>query len=157
MHLSSPAFEHNNIIPTQYTCDGPNVNPPLHISDVPDDAKSLVLIMDDPDIPDFVKTDLSIDVYDHWVLFNLAPDVSTIEEHTVPPGTHGVNSNGDNAYTGCCPPDKEHRYFFKLYALDTTLDVAEGATKQEIEAAMEGHIIEQTELIGRYNRPENTP
>lgn len=155
MQLTSSAFQHNESIPATYTCDGIGVNPPLTISDVPEGAQSLVLIVDDPDIPQTVKDALHIDVYDHWILFNLPPTITEISEGSTPQAAQGVNSNGQNNYIGCCPPDAEHRYFFKLYALNTTLDLPEGSTKREVEQAMEGNILEKTELIGHYNRPQN--
>lgn len=152
MQLTSTAFEHNGNIPSQYTCDGDNAVTPLTISDVPENAKSLALIMDDPDIPAFVKEKYGIDKYDHWVLFNIKPSVTTIDANTE--GTHGKNSGGNNAYTGPCPPDKEHRYVYKLYALDTELDLPEGSTKQQVLDATKGHILAEAELIGRYERTQ---
>jgi Raf kinase inhibitor-like YbhB/YbcL family protein len=153
--LTSSAFQENASIPAQFTCDGANRSPELSISGVPAAAKSLVLIMDDPDIPEAVKTARGIDVFDHWVVFNMPPDTASLAEGQTPPGLEGANGAGKLGYTGPCPPDREHRYFFKLYALDTMLSLSEGATKAEVEAAMEGHRIESTELIGLYNRPQN--
>lgn len=152
MKLTSTAFEHNGKIPSKYTCDGENAVTPLTVSDVPENAKSLVLIMDDPDIPDFVKEKYSIDKYDHWVLFNIKPDVSTIDANTA--GMHGKNSGGNNAYTGPCPPDREHRYVYKLYALDVELDLPEGSSKQQVLDAIQGHVLAEAELIGRYERQQ---
>jgi len=108
--------------------------------------------MDDPDIPDFVKEKFNIEMRDHRVVFNMSSTTTEILENTTPPGIQGVNTWWNNAYGGPCPPDREHRYFFKLYALDAMLDLQEGATKAEVESAMEGHIIEKTELIGLYER-----
>ncbi len=155
MKLKSSVFENNTSIPPRYTCDGENINPPLTISEIPKGTISLVLIVDDPDIPNVVKEKMNIHTYDHWILFNIPPDTTEIAENSTAHGVQGINSNGDNTYTGCCPPDKEHRYFFKLYALDTMLDLPEGSTKQEVETAMKEHIIEQTELVGKYNRLAN--
>ena len=152
LSLTSSAFSDGEVIPSQYTCDGANSIPPLSISGVPEDAESLVLIMDDPDIPDSVKESRGIEVFDHWVVFNIPTDITTIEEGKQPAGTLGLNSAGNAEYTGPCPPDGEHRYFFKLYALDTTLDLDEGATKQEVEEALYEHILTQTRLLGRYTR-----
>lgn len=152
MELKSSVFENNGKIPSKYTCDSENVNPPLIISEVPDNAKSLVLIMDDPDIPNFVKEQRGIDVFVHWVVFNIPSKTTLIEEGKEPEGILGNNSGGSLGYTGPCPPDAEHRYFFKLYALDTELDLPKGSGKKEVEAAMQGHIIEQTELVGKYER-----
>ncbi|MFH1376629.1 MAG: YbhB/YbcL family Raf kinase inhibitor-like protein [Candidatus Woesearchaeota archaeon] len=152
MKLTSTAFKDNEDIPSKYTCDGENINPELKIENVPKNAESLVLIMDDPDIPDFVKEKFGIDVYDHWVVFNISPTTYLIGEDTEPSGIDGKNSSGKIGYTGPCPPDREHRYFFKLYALDIKLNLPEGSIKKEIEIAMKNHIIEKTELIGKYKR-----
>ncbi len=160
LKITSEAFEDKGIIPPKYTCDGDpltssgqsNINPPLEIEGVPEGAKSLVLIMDDPDIPDFVKESRGIEVFDHWIVFNVSPTIKNIEEGIEPEGVRGVNSSGQNKYTGPCPPDKEHRYFFKVYALDTTLGLSEGSSKKEVEKAMAGHIIASGELMGRYDK-----
>lgn len=155
--LTSSAFEHNGIIPSTYTCDDKrDLNPPLTISGVPEGAKSLALIMDDPDVPKALKPD---GMFDHWVLFNMPspPAGGTLEIASgATVGTPGKNGAGKNQYTGPCPPREyepsEHRYFFKLYALDGMLSLQAGATKADVEKAMEGHIVEQTELVGRYKR-----
>lgn len=152
MKLSSPVFEHNGKIPSKYTCDGFSVNPELRISDAPQDAKSLVLLMDDPDIPGFVKEKFEVEVWVHWIVFNIPPDTAIIAEDARSIGIFGKNTRGNNTYGGPCPPDREHRYFFKLYALDTMLLLSEGSSKADVEKAMQGHIIAQTELIGRYER-----
>ncbi len=152
MKLTSSAFVNNGMIPSKYTCDGNNTNPPLLISDVPAKAKSLVLLMDDPDIPEAAKKNFNIEVWDHWVVFNIPTSTVEIKEGKMPPGVLGKNTRGNNAYGGPCPPDREHRYFFKLYALDVMLALKEGATKKEVEKAMEGHVITKTELIGKYER-----
>ncbi|MBI2038287.1 MAG: YbhB/YbcL family Raf kinase inhibitor-like protein [Candidatus Magasanikbacteria bacterium] len=152
MELTSPVFKANEKIPAKYTCDGEGVSPPLQISGVPGGAKSLVLIMDDPDIPETVKKNYGIEVWDHWVVFNIPVEVTTIAEGTNPPGVLGKNTRGNIAYGGPCPPDREHRYFFKLYALDVVLDLPAGSTKAEVEKAVEGHVLEKSELIGRYER-----
>ena len=147
MKLTSPAFAHNGKIPSQYTCDGQNINPALTISDVPASAKSLVLIMDDPDA---IKP--ANKVWDHWLVFNISPTLKTIPEGEEPSGVHGKGTSGNLKYMGPCPPDREHRYFFKLYALDAMLNLKEGVTKPEVEAAIQEHIVAQTELMGRYER-----
>ncbi len=150
MKLESSAFEHEGTIPAKYTCDGENISPPLKISDVPTSAKILVLIMDDPDVPRDHKPD---GMWDHWLVWNIPPETKEIPEGQEPQGTIGKNTGGKFGYQGPCPPDREHRYFFKLYALDTMLDLsAETATKIDLEAAMQGHILAQSELMGRYNR-----
>ena len=147
MQLTSPAFQNNTLIPSTYTCDGKNINPPLKISDIPKEVKSLVLIIDDPDS---VKP--AGKVWDHWIVFNIPPSTTIIPEGKEPQGVHGKGTGGNLKYHGPCPPDAEHRYYFKLYALDTQLSLPEGSTKLEVEKSMERHIIEKTELIGRYNR-----
>ena len=149
MKLASSAFEHEGKIPSKYTCDDANTNPPLTISDVPSGAKSLVLIMDDPDVPKHLRED---GMWDHWVVFNISPTLRDIKEGEEPAGTPGVGTSGNLDYFGPCPPDREHRYYFKLYALDTELDLPEKSTKAQVEKAMEGHILEQAELMGRYER-----
>jgi Raf kinase inhibitor-like YbhB/YbcL family protein len=147
MKLSSPAFKHNESIPRRYTCQGEELSPPLHIEGVPSDAKSLVLMMDDPDVPKSLRAD---GLWDHWILFNVLPTVKMIEENKPPLCKMGKTTSGTQGYEGPCPPDKEHRYFFKLYALSKMLELPSGSTKKEIEKAMQGHILTQCELMGRY-------
>ncbi|MBI4215452.1 MAG: YbhB/YbcL family Raf kinase inhibitor-like protein [Parcubacteria group bacterium] len=145
MQLSSPAFQHNQYIPSLYTCDGKNMNPPLQISGVPASAKSLALIVDDPDAPrgDWV----------HWTVWNIDPKTQTIAGNSVPPGAiEGQTDFGKPGYGGPCPPSGIHRYQFKLSALDTLLNLPPSAKKLEIEKAMEGHIIDHAILIGLYQR-----
>ena len=142
--LTSTAFEHEGSIPSQYSCDGEDINPPLVIDGVPKETKSLVLLMDDPDAP--------AGTWDHWIVVNIAPKTTSIPENTEPEGVGGNNSWGRTGYGGPCPPEGEHRYFFKLFALDAKLDLSEGATKAEVEKAIEGHVLSQTELMGRYKR-----
>jgi Raf kinase inhibitor-like YbhB/YbcL family protein len=144
MKLTSPAFKNNSMMPSEYTCDGDGVSPELSIADVPNNAKSLVLISDDPDAP--------AGTWDHWVMFNIPPETKVIGKDSEPDGVAGKNSWGKTGYGGPCPPSGTHRYFFKLYALDTILSLKEGATKKEIEKAMQGHIIEKTEIIANYKR-----
>ena len=149
MKLTSTAFENGGKIPSKYTCDGPNTNPPLAIAGVPSGAKSLALIMDDPDVPKNLRKD---GMWDHWVVFNIPPELREIKEAEEPKGVHGIGTSQNLKYNGPCPPDREHRYYFKLYALDTKLDLAQKATKTQVEEAMEGHVLEKTELMGRYER-----
>lgn len=149
MKLSSPAFENGGTIPARYTCDGRNICPPLTISGVPADAKSLVLIMDDPDVPKTIRAD---GMWDHWIVFDMPAQIREIKEGIEPEGTHGMGTGGNMDYFGPCPPDREHRYFFKLYALDTRLDLPQQSTKQQVENAMSGHVLEKSELMGRYQR-----
>ncbi len=139
MVLASSAFAEGATIPTRYTCDGMGVSPPLTIANVPAEAASLALIVDDPDAPG--------GTWDHWVEFNIAVTTG-ISEDAGEIGTPGSNSWGDTGYGGPCPPSGTHRYFFKLYALDIELGLAPGATKQQVEWAMQGHVLAQTELIG---------
>ena len=149
MKLKSSAFENGGKIHSKHTCDGNNVSPPLTISDVPAEAERLVLIMDDPDVPAEVRED---GMWDHWIVFNIPASVCNIGEGEEPPGTHGIGTGGNTDYFGPCPPDREHRYFFKLYAIDVELDLPEGSTKLEVENAMEGHVLATAELLGRYER-----
>jgi Raf kinase inhibitor-like YbhB/YbcL family protein len=150
MELSSSAFKDRCIIPSLYTCEGANVSPPLDFIDIPPTAKSLVLIMEDPDVPRNLRAD---GMFDHWIIFNLPPTTRHIPEIQGPSGgIRGITTFGDTRYGGPCPPDREHRYFFKLYALDTMLPLKEGATKSDIEKAMNGHIIAQAQLIGRFEK-----
>ena len=144
MNLTSPAFQNNAPTPSEYTCDGANLSPPLEISDAPSNAKSLALVMDDPDAP--------VGTWDHWVVFNIASAIREIPKGTEPNGVGGRNSWGRTGYGGPCPPSGAHRYFFKLYALDTTLNLPEGSTKKELESAMQGHIVAQAQLMGTYKR-----
>lgn len=149
MKLTSRAFKQGQSIPSIYTCDGKDWNPPLEISQVPENAKSLVLIMEDPDVPKSIRAD---QLYVHWVIYDIPPDTQSISEHSSPPGVQGKGTNGQTAYMGPCPPDREHRYFFKLYALDTKLNLPKGQTKVEVEKKMQGHIISSAELMGKYVR-----
>ncbi len=141
-------FKNNEFIPQRYTCDGEDVNPLIEIKNPPTNTKSFVLIMDDPDATGGVT-------WDHWILFNIDPKTQYITEGGLPLNSKlGRNSWGKNSYGGPCPPrgSKPHRYFFKLYALDTVLELEEGVSKQEVEKAMEGHILAYTEIIGLYQR-----
>ena len=147
MYLTSPSFEHNQPIPRKYTCDGENVSPPLVISDVPPEAKSLVLIVDDPDAP--------AQTWVHWILWNLDPATKDIPEGVSAPATHqGLTSFGRPGYGGPCPPSGTHRYFFKLYALDISLPPSPrpNPTKEDVEAVLANHTLVSTELIGLYRR-----
>ena len=144
LKITSSAFEHNSKIPSKYTCDGDDINLPLQISGVDENAKSLVLIMDDPDAP--------VGNWDHWIVFNLNPSLTEIKEGVEAEGIKGINSWNKIGYGGPCPGDGEHRYFFKLYSLNTTLDLEEGSNKNLILEAMNEHILQQTELVGLYER-----
>lgn len=146
MKIISKAFEDNQQIPKKYTCDGDNINPPLLISEIPENTKSLVLIVDDPDAP--AKT------WVHWLVYNIPPQFGDIREGSLPPNSqYGINDFGNDKYGGPCPPPgPEHRYFFKAYALDNILEIPKSANKADIEQAMEGHILTQDQLIGVYKR-----
>lgn len=149
--LTSSEFSHQAYIPMRFTCDGENINPGLTISNAPAKAKSLILIVDDPD--SMQEPGSNGETFIHWVVFNINPATDIINENTVPEtAIQGKNSNGSIGYVGPCPPTFKHRYFFKLYALSIELDLAEGTSKAEVEAGMDGHIIEQTRLIGLYAR-----
>lgn len=145
MDITSSRFEHNENIPALYTCDDADINPPLIISGTPEETKSLALIVDDPDA--------SEEGWVHWTVFNIDPKTTEISENTVPQGaTEGLTSFNSPGYGGPCPPSGTHRYVFKIYALDETLDLDETAKSYDIEQVMEGHILEQAELIGLYSR-----
>ena len=149
LKIESPAFAHMGIIPSRYACDGEKMSPPLAISGVSPEARSLVLIMEDPDVPKSVRSD---GMWDHWIRFNLPSDLTEIKENTDPGGVAGMTTSKHTGYVPPCPPDREHRYFFKLYSLDFLLNLSQGATKSAVLAAMQGHILQQTELIGLYEK-----
>lgn len=144
--ITSTGFAQGQPIPAKYTCDGQDISPPLHWSDAPQGTQSFALIMDDPDAP--------AGTWVHWVLFNLPTDRHDLPEKATPPkgSLEGKNSWGRLGYGGPCPPGGTHRYFFKLYALDTTLNLAGGASKEQLLKAMQGHILAQAELMGVYSR-----
>lgn len=145
MKLTSSAFENNQYIPAKYTCDGDNVNPPLSITGTPEEAKSLVLIVDDPDATNGDWT--------HWTVFNIAPDAKAIKENSVPAGSIEGKTNFRNpGYGGPCPPSGIHHYQFKLYALPAVLNLDATAGKKDIEKAMEDRILAQDLLVGLYKR-----
>lgn len=155
MKITSSAFENNTGIPAKYTCDGENINPALSLSGVPQNAKSLVLIMDDPDAP--------MGTFVHWIVFNINPKTQKIEENSVPAGSMlGKTSSGKLGYIGSCPPPASpeqlqrgesgtHRYFFKLYALDNILNL-ESPDKATLEKQIQSHILDHAELVGLYMR-----
>ena len=142
LKVTSPVFNHKGPIPRKYTCDGTDVNPPLKIEGLPEGTESLVLIVDDPDAP--------MGTWDHWVVWNIPP-VSEIEEDSVP-GVEGLNDFRRHSYGGPCPPSGTHRYFFKVYALDTELDLSKGSRKKDVERAMKGHMLSRGEIVGLYSR-----
>jgi len=150
MKLTSPAFEENGMIPVKYTCDGPDVSPPLKWGAIPSGTKSLALICDDPDAP--------AGTWVHWVYYDIPatkeglPENVMPDEHPSPGGTHGTNDFRRIGYGGPCPPGGTHRYYFKLYALNIMMNLSPGITKKELLKAMENHIIGRAQLMGRYRR-----
>ncbi|PIR85536.1 YbhB/YbcL family Raf kinase inhibitor-like protein [Candidatus Kaiserbacteria bacterium CG10_big_fil_rev_8_21_14_0_10_45_20] len=153
MNIFSTAFTDGGIIPSIYTCEGGRrLSPPLTFSHIPDGTQSFVLFMDDPDVPKEVREDGH---FTHWVLYNIPPTSTFLEEGTNV-GVCGKNTRDESLYTGPCPPSEyepsEHRYFFTLYALDTTLNLPEGVSKEEVQDAMQGHILEEATLMGTYKK-----
>jgi Raf kinase inhibitor-like YbhB/YbcL family protein len=142
LNISSPAFQEDEMIPSKYTCEGANVNPPLDIKNIPEEAKCLALIVDDPDAPN--------GTWVHWIVWNIPVTHHLKERHV--PGKEGVNDFQQHRYGGPCPPSGTHRYFFKVYALDALLDLPANARKVDVEKAMSEHIIGFGELIGLYKR-----
>jgi len=154
LEITSSAFAHNDAIPRRHTCEGGDVSPPLTWSGVPQGAKSLVLIVDDPDAPDPAAPKMT---WVHWVVYNLPPDASGLEEgvaeDALPDGARcGHNNFNRTRYGGPCPPIGRHRYFHKLYALDTTLTGLADGSKDEVLAAMHGHVLARAELVGTYQK-----
>ena len=144
MRLSSPEFIHEGSIPSKFTCDGDNINPQLSIAEVPLGTQSLVLIVDDPDAP--------VGLWVHWIVYNIPPGIDSISEDAAISWDQGLTSFKRKGYGGPCPPDGKHRYFFTLYALDVDLELGEAPTKDMVEQAMEGHVLDQAVLMGRYTR-----
>lgn len=145
MTITSTAFGHNQPIPSKYTCDGENVNPPLNFSKVPKEAKSLCLIVEDPDAPSGMFT--------HWLIYNMSPSTLQILDNQIPEDSVlGMTDFGKIMYGGPCPPSGTHRYFFKLFALDTILNIPKGENKEAVEKVMRDHILEKKELIGLYKK-----
>jgi len=143
MKITSAAFSDNQMIPRKFTCQGDDVNPPLAINAVPAGTRSLALIVDDPDAP--------MGTWVHWVVFNIPPDTTSIGENSIP-GEPAGNNFGRPNYGGPCPPSGTHRYFFKIYALDTLLQSADISSKADLEQSMAGHILGQAQLIGLYQK-----
>lgn len=143
MNIESTAFANNQTIPSKYTCDGNNINPPLSISDIPEEAESLAIVVEDPDAPTgrFV----------HWTVWNISPASLEIEEDSIPEGAvEGTTDFSEIGYGGPCPPNGEHRYLFKVYALGSELDLSKGADTDMVDNAIQHHVIAEAELIGRY-------
>ena len=144
MKITSSAFQEGGSIPSKFTCDGGDTSPPLQIAQVPSGAKSLALVVDDPDAPSGLFT--------HWMVWNISPQTNIIAEGSTPKGVHGTNDFGKFGYGGPCPPSGTHRYYFKIFALDRELDLPPGTKRSQLDAAMKGHIVAQGELMGRYSR-----
>ena len=138
--VSSPAFKNNNKIPPKYTCHGEDVNPQLDVQNLPEETKSMVLIVDDPDCP--------IGDWVHWIVWNIKP-INSIRENSVP-GVEGMNDFNKHSYGGPCPPSGTHRYFFKIYALDSELSLPNKTRKRELQQAMSGHILAKGDLVGLF-------
>ena len=154
MTITSPVFRHEGAIPARYTCEGDDVSPPLAVGGIPSAAKSLALIVDDPDAPDPAAPKR---VWVHWVMYNLPPTTKELPEgvraDALPAGTRvGKNDWGNAEYGGPCPPIGRHRYFYKLYALDTVLAELNQPNKAALEKAMQGHIIGEATLMGTYQK-----
>ena len=144
MKITSSVFQEGGNIPPKFTCDGGDTSPPLQIAEVPSRAKSLALVVDDPDAPSGLFT--------HWMVWNISPQTNTIAEGSTPKGVHGTNDFGKSGYGGPCPPSGTHRYYFKIFALDRELDLPPGTKRNQLVAAMKGHVVAQGELMGRYSR-----
>jgi Raf kinase inhibitor-like YbhB/YbcL family protein len=145
MEIISPNFVNGGEMPQKYSCESENINPEIVIENIPTETKSLVLIMDDPDAPR--------GIFNHWLIWNIGPNVNKIGEDSVPQNAVvGTNTAGKNKYSGPCPPSGTHRYIFKIFALDSEIDLAPTAEKGELEQAIKNHILEQAELIGLYTR-----
>lgn len=154
MEIDSPAFEMLKPMPTVYTCEGQDISPPLHFKLIPSGTKTLVLIMDDPDAPDPKAPKMT---WDHWLLYNIPATAYSLVENVgtknLPEGTlSGLNSWNKTGYGGPCPPIGEHRYYFKLYALDIVLPDLQEPNKAKLLQAMEGHILEKAEYVGTYQK-----
>lgn len=157
LKITSPAFEQGGEIPARFTCEGKDVSPPLAWTGFPSNAKTLALIVDDPDAPDPAKPQR---VYVHWVVYNIPPSATSLKENAsksgMPKGAvQGRNDWGKTEYGGPCPPMGRHRYFFKFYALDTELTGLSAATKADLERAMKGHVVDSGELMGTYQKAES--
>lgn len=152
LSMTSPIFENGKDIPSKYTCEGQDISPALMFAGMPDGTKSLALVVDDPDAPDPAAPKMT---WVHWVLYNLPPDTAGLGESvmSLPTGTlEGINDWKRTGYGGPCPPIGRHRYFFKLYALDTMLPNLHEPDKMSLDQAMQGHVLEQVNLIGMYLR-----
>lgn len=149
MELTSTAFSDCTAIPARFTCDGEKVSPQLTWTGVPAGTQSLVLVVEDPDVPRNLRPD---GLFVHWLVWNIPPSVTTIAENSQPAGVPGLNSAGQIGYVPPCPPHGVHRYYFRIYALDAELTLPSAATKGELLQAMDGHVLDQGELMGRYEK-----
>ena len=144
MKITSSAFQEGGNIPSKFTCDGGDNSPSLQLAETPSGAKSLVLVVDDPDAPSGLFT--------HWLVWNISPQTNSIAEESKPKGVHGTNDFGKSGYGGPCPPSGTHRYYFRIFALDRELDLPPSTKRSQLDAAMKGHVLAQGELMGRYSR-----
>jgi len=144
MKITSSAFQEGGNIPSKFTCDGGDSSPPLQIAEIPSGAKSLALVVDDPDAPSGLFT--------HWIVWNISPQTNAIAEGSALKGVQGTNDFGKSDYGGPCPPSGTHRYYFKIFALDRELDLPTGTKRSQLDAAIKGHVVAQGELMGRYSK-----
>ena len=142
MKITSSAFQEGGNIPSKFTCDGGDSSPPLRIAEIASGAKTLALVVDDPDAPSGLFT--------HWIVWNISPQTNTIAEGSAPQGVQGTNDFGKSGYGGPCPPSGTHRYYFKIFALDRELNLPSGTKRNQLDAAMKGHVVAQGQLMGRY-------
>lgn len=150
MQITSSGFSYEETIPRKHSCDGEGISPALQFFNVPEAALSLVLICEDPDVPEHIKAN---GIFDHWLVWDIPATTREVPEDHNPDGITGKNSAGGTGYTGMCPPDGLHRYFFRLYALDTTLELnPKEADKDILLLSMEGHVLDSAELMGTYER-----
>lgn len=140
LYITSPVFQRDGNIPSRYTCDGDEINPPLEIEQIPEGTQSLAIIAEDPDAPK--------GTFDHWIVWNIPPGRHILENTN--PGISGTNGAGKTGYHGPCPPEGTHRYYFHVYALDTALDLPAGSSKKELQTAMQAHILAEGSLMGLY-------
>ena len=144
MKITSSAFQEGGNIPSKFTCDGADSSPPLQIAEIPSGAKSLVLVVEDPDAPSGLFT--------HWIVWNISPQTNAIAEGSATKGVQGTNDFGKSGYGGPCPPSGTHRYYFRIFALDRELSLPSGTKRNQLDAAIKGHVVARGELMGRYSR-----
>ncbi|MDE1769591.1 MAG: YbhB/YbcL family Raf kinase inhibitor-like protein [Thaumarchaeota archaeon] len=144
LKVSSSAFENEGVIPSEFTCDGQDISPPLSITDVPKETKTIAIIMDDPDAP--------MGTFTHWLVWNIPSDKTQFAKGEKIDFVQGRTSFGSQSYGGPCPPSGTHRYFFKIYALDTKLELKQGSSVKDLEKAIKGHVVAESVLMGKYSR-----